>query len=379
MVQACSENLIAKLHDMALALGFTRPAITSASEPWQAGLRLHEFIAKGYHGQMDWMAKHAHRREHPNQMWPEAQTAIVLGFNYGPDHDPMLNLQHKNHGNISVYARAHDYHDIIKKKLKKLAGFVGKETGKAVKVFVDTAPLMEKPLAAKAGLGWQGKHTNLVSREFGSWLFIGVILAEAKLAADHPQKDLCGSCRACLDICPTNAFIAPYQLEATACISYLTIEHKGHIPAKYRKSMGNRIYGCDDCLAICPWNKYAKLAHETKLHARPELNLPLLADLAALDELAFRQVFTASPIKRIGRDRFVRNVMIAIGNSRNTALIKTLELALVDDSALVRAMAVWALGQLASPKQFQQARDNLLANETDPNVRMEWQTHPCNR
>jgi len=375
MEQGHLSDLISELNRRALELGFTSLAITSVHDPWPAGARLHEFIAKGYHGQMSWLADEAHRREHPNAMWPAARSAIVLGFNYGPDHNPMDNLQHKSYGNISVYARANDYHDLVKKKLKQLARFISEGTAKDVKVFVDTAPLMEKPLAAKAGLGWQGKHTNLVSRDFGSWLFLGVILVEAELPINTPETDHCGSCRACLDICPTKAFVAPYQLDARACISYLTIEYKGHIARKYRAAIGNRIYGCDDCLAVCPWNKYAKTASESKLHARPELSLPSLGELASLDDAGFRQVFRASPIKRTGRDKMVRNVMIAIGNSGDVSFLPKVCAALKDSSSLVRAMAVWALAQLASPDQFQKYKRQMLSTETDKAVCMEWENN----
>lgn len=365
-------KFLAELNQLADELGFAKPGITAVTAPWPQSAHLHEFIELGHHGQMRWLADEAHRRQHPTDLWSEARSAIVLGFNYGPDHDPMQNIAHKSHGNISVYARGHDYHDLVKKRLKKLASWLHQETEKPLKVFVDTAPLMEKPLAAKAGIGWQGKHTNLVSREFGSWLFLGVILTAADLQVDIPSNDHCGSCRDCLDICPTKAFTSAYKLNATACISYLTIEHKDHIDLKYRQAIGNRIYGCDDCLAICPWNKYAKIAKISKLQARPELTMPVLADLAALDDQAFREVFTASPIKRTGRDRFVRNVMIAIGNSANPALIPCATTALNDRSDLVRAMAVWALSRLLPTTEFIKLRDQYLRNETDEQVKKEW-------
>jgi len=364
--------LIQGLHKLAEQQGFATPRITSVTEPWPATQYLHEFLTLGHHGDMNWMAREAHRRQHPQDLWTEAKSAVVLGLNYGPDHDPMSSLEHKAHGNISVYARGGDYHDLVKRKLKQLAGWLHHETGEAVKVFVDTAPLMEKPLAMQAGLGWQGKHTNLVSRELGSWLFLGVILTEAILPIDEPGQDHCGSCQACVDICPTNAFVAPYQLDARACISYLTIEHQGHIPKQYRTAIGNRIYGCDDCLAVCPWNKYAQVGAESKLHARPELSLPYLADLAALDEVSFRQVFAGSPIKRTGRDRFLRNVLIAIGNSNEAALIPSAKRAISDPSPLVRAMAVWALAQLLAPTEFTALANLHLADETDDDVAQEW-------
>ena len=304
------------------------------------------FIADGRHGTMDWMARSAERRAHPRALWPDARSAIVLGFNYGPDHDPLAALAAKDRGAISVYAQGDDYHALIKKRLKRLAGLVQARLGGEVKVFVDTAPLMEKPLAAAAGLGWQGKHTNLVSREFGSWLFLGVVLTTLTLAPDEAGADHCGACRACLDICPTNAFPAPYQLDARACLSYLTIEHAGPIPERYRALLGARVYGCDDCLAVCPWNKFARVAGEAALHAREALRRPSLADLASLDDAAFRTLFARSPIKRIGRDRFVRNVLYAIGNSGDPRLGAAARARLADGCETVREAAAWALAQL---------------------------------
>ncbi|PHR62326.1 MAG: tRNA epoxyqueuosine(34) reductase QueG [Robiginitomaculum sp.] len=367
-------TLIAGLNQQASEQGLTPPRITALSGPWTAGDRLHEFIAQKYHGDMDWLPREAHRRQHPNAMWSQAKSAIVFGLNYGPKHNPLSDLTHKSHGNVSVYARGGDYHDLFKKRLKKVAGWLHRETGQAVKVFVDTAPLMEKPLAAQAGLGWQGKHTNLVSRDFGSWLFLGVILSEAELPTDMAAEDHCGSCQACIDICPTQAFTAPYQLDARACISYLTIEHKGHIDLKYRAAMRNRIYGCDDCLAICPWNKYAKAGNEAKLQARPGASLPELADLTQLNEAGFREVFAGSPIKRTGRDRFLRNVLIAVGNSRNPTLVKPATNLLSDPSALVRAMAIWALSQLLPIEEFTKLAAQYQRQETDPQVAQEWKT-----
>ncbi len=302
-----------------LALGFDVCGFASVADPWPAAARLEAFVAAGRHGSMDWMETTRARRVHPTAMWPDARSAVVLGMNYGPDTDPWEALAQRSNATISVYAQGRDYHELIKGRLKTLAGAVVRRLGGEVKVFVDTAPLMEKPLAALAGLGWQGKHTNLVSRRFGSWLFLGSLLTSLDLQADPPSEDHCGSCQACLDICPTKAFVAPYQLDARACLSYLTIEHAGPMPLEYRVAMGNRIYGCDDCLAVCPWNKFASTAHETALHAREGLRSPALTDLAALDDDSFRVLFAASPIKRIGRDRFVRNVLYAIGNSGRSA------------------------------------------------------------
>jgi epoxyqueuosine reductase len=306
-------------------------------------------------------------------LWPQARSAIMLAMSYAPGIDPLQRLEAKDAGVISVYALGRDYHDVIKGKLKLLAQWLARETAADVKVFVDTAPLMEKPLAEAAGLGWQGRHTNLVSRELGSWFFLGAILSEAELQRDAPESDHCGSCRACLDICPTKAFPAPYQLDARRCISYLTIEHKGHIDREFREAIGNRIFGCDDCLAVCPWNKFAQEASEVKLMAREDLIAPKLAELARLDDQAFRARFSASPVKRSGRDRFIRNVLIAIGNSNDPSLAREAESLLHDPSALVRAMAVWALARLLSPRDFASLRGKHAAQETDDAVSAEWQ------
>ena len=361
----------ATLKAEALSLGFTTVRICRADEAWAAGERLAEFVQAGQHGTMAWMEETLARRSHPTSMWAEAKSAVVVGLNYGPGEDPLPLLERRSEGVISVYALNADYHDLMKKRLKHLARAFVAKTGAEVKVFVDTAPLMEKPLAAKAGLGWQGKHTNLVSREHGSWLFLGVMLTAAELEPDAPETDHCGSCRACLDICPTKAFPAPYRLDARRCISYLTIEHKDPIPEEFRAPMGNRIYGCDDCLAVCPWNKFAAVASEAAFHPRPELKGPLLAELAALDDTDFRQVFTASPVKRIGRERFVRNVMIAIGNSGDETLLPSVEAGLDDAAPLVRGMAVWALGRLAPDRARREAQAR-MAEESDPHVCEEW-------
>jgi epoxyqueuosine reductase len=295
----------------------------------------------------------------------------MLGMSYAPQSDLLEALNDPTRGVISVYAQGKDYHDILKAKLKQLAGSLAMRTGAEVKVFVDTAPIMEKPLAAAAGIGWQGKHTNLVSREHGSWLFLGAILTSAEIAPDAPEEDRCGSCSRCLDVCPTRAFPAPYVLDACRCLAYLSIEHKGHIPAEFRRPMGNRVFGCDDCLAVCPWNKFAHAGRELKLAAREELTAPSLRDLARLDDAAFRALFAKSPVKRIGRDRFLRNVLIAIGNSGDPALIESARANLGDPSPLVRAMAVWALQRL-DPVVAVSLRDGHLARESDTGVRTEW-------
>ncbi len=328
-------------------VGFDVCGFASATAPWPNKAHLAEFVADGRHGSMTWLETTAARRGHPTAMWPEACTAIMLGMNYGPDSDPREALERRSEGTISVYAQGRDYHDLIKGRLKGLAGEIARRLDAEVKIFVDTAPLMEKPLAERAGIGWQGKHTNLVSRRFGSWLFLGSVLTTLELEPDEPNADHCGACHACLDVCPTKAFPAPYQLDARRCISYLTIEHGGPIPLEFRTALGNRIYGCDDCLAVCPWNKFANTAREAGFHARDALRSPALADLAALDDAGFRTLFSASPVKRIGRDRFVRNVLYAIGNSGDETL-KSAAAALHDDpDDAVRDAARWALTTLA--------------------------------
>lgn len=354
------------------ALGFDACHICRVDEAWAAGERLESFVESGFHGSMEWMETTLDRRKAPTAMWPEARSGVVVGLNYGPDHDPMVNLERRAEGNISVYARGKDYHDVLKKRLKQLARTFAETSGADVKVFVDTAPLMEKPLAQKSGLGWQGKHTNLVSRKHGSWLFLGVMLTAAKLVPDAPEIDHCGSCQSCLDICPTQAFPAPYTLDARRCISYLTIEHKGMIPLEFRTPIGNRVYGCDDCLAVCPWNKFAETASEAAFWARIELKGPDLDQLSALEDAAFRQVFSGSPIKRIGRDRFLRNVLIAIGNSQDESLVEHSILPHLDDpDAIVRGTAVWALSRLDLAR-FEAEKALRLADEADQDVRTEW-------
>ncbi|MGE0211065.1 MAG: tRNA epoxyqueuosine(34) reductase QueG [Parvibaculaceae bacterium] len=347
-------------------------SIAPARLPEITAMRLAAFIEADRHGEMQWIADKAERRSSPERMWGNAKTAIVLAMNYGPEGAPLAGVAKRDAGTIALYARGRDYHEVVKGKLKQLAQWLARRAGTEIKVFVDTAPLMEKPLAQLAGLGWQGKHTNLVSRSLGSWFFLGVILTDAALEPDAPEADHCGSCRACLDACPTDAFPAPYQLDARRCISYLTIEHAGHIGQEFRAPMGNRIFGCDDCLAACPWNKFAELGREAKLDAREDLVAPPLAELAALDDKAFRERFAGTSIKRTGRDRFVRNVMIAIGNSGDAGLAGSAEAGLRDASPLVRAMAVWALGRLAS-ESLKRFRQCILPEETDAAVRAEWE------
>jgi epoxyqueuosine reductase len=356
----------------ALALGFDAVGVAKPEAILAAGERLEEFLNLGRHGEMHWMAANRARRRDPKALWPEARSAIVVAMNYGSDADPPAELGARDRGLISVYARGADYHDVIKKKLKILAGWLRAEYGAEAKVFVDTAPVMEKPLAQAAGIGWQGKHTNLVSRQFGSWLFLGCILTSLDLDPTVGEADHCGECRACLDICPTRAMPAPYQLDARRCISYLTIEHKGTIAREFRAAIGNRIYGCDDCLAVCPWNKFAKKAREMALLPRSDLTLPCLADLAKLDDTAFRSLFKGTAVKRLGRDRFVRNVAIALGNSAEPEAIPVLENLLNDRAPLVRAMAVWALLRLLPRRVFENMRRLRLAREHDEDVRAEW-------
>ena len=342
------DTLKARIADLAKREGFDVTRIAKPDAVPLASERLRDWLALGHHGDMGWMEARAAERGAPQALWPDVRSVIMLGFNYGPSSDPLASLSLKDRGTISVYARNRDYHDVIKGKLKTLAQAIVKLGGGDLKVFVDTAPVMEKPLAEAAGLGWQGKHTVLVSRDFGSWLFLAAIYTTLDLPADEAKTDHCGSCRNCLDICPTNAFSQPYVLDSRRCISYLTIEHKGQIAEEFRAAIGNRIYGCDDCLAVCPWNKFAEVASEAKLRARDDLNAPPLAELARLDDAGFRATFSGSPIKRIGRDRFVRNVLIAIGNSGDAGLMPVAEALRADASALVAEMAGWAVGRLRS-------------------------------
>jgi epoxyqueuosine reductase len=365
-------ELKAALARQARALGFDCIGVTDPDAIAEAAKYFREFLAAGAHGEMDWLAANPERRMDPHALWPGVRSVIMLGVNYGPDENPLEMLERRSHGAISVYAQGDDYHDVIKKRLKALARWFAGASGEELKVFVDTAAVMEKPLAQAAGLGWQGKHTNLVSREFGSWLFLGAIYTAADLPRDEPDSDHCGSCTACQEICPTAAFPAPYKLDARRCISYLTIENKGPIPPEFRKAIGNRIYGCDDCLAVCPWNKFAQAGREAKLAARAELRAPALAELVRLDDAAFRALFAKSPVKRIGRDRFIRNVLIAIGNADDASLAHEAERLLDDASPLVRGAAVWALAQLMTRDAFAALAQRADAGETDEAVRVEW-------
>ena len=371
-VKLSPADLKAALAHEARELGFDCVGVTDPDAIADAAKHFHAFLAAGAHGEMDWLAANPERRADPRVLWAGVRSVIMLGVNYGPDENPLAILQQRTRGAISVYAQGDDYHDLIKKRLKALARWLVATAGGEVKVFVDTAAVMEKPLAQAAGLGWQGKHTNLVSREFGSWLFLGAIFTTSDLPRDGADPDHCGSCQACLDICPTAAFPAPYKLDARRCISYLTIENKGPIPHEFRKAIGNRIYGCDDCLAVCPWNKFARAGREAKLAARDELRAPDLAYLARLDDSAFRALFAKSPVKRIGRDRFIRNVLIAIGNANDSALTVEAERLLDDESPLVRGAAVWALSQLMGREEFSAIASDAIGTERNETVRAEW-------
>jgi epoxyqueuosine reductase len=356
-------------------LGFDACRIARPDAIPHAPAQLAAFLGEGRQGDMDWLLERADWRADPRKLWPDVRSIVMLGMNYGPEADPLA-APPKSAGNISVYARHRDYHDVVKGKLKQLAGFLLAQAKKSgaegdVKVFVDTAPVMEKSLAAASGLGWQGKHTNLVSRDFGSWLFLGSIFTTLELTPDTAESDHCGQCRACLDACPTGALDAPYRIDARACISYLTIEAKGQIPLRFREKIGNRIYGCDDCLAVCPWNKFARIAREAKLLARKDLVAPSLASLVAMDEAQFRAFFAGGPVKRIGHARFLRNVVLAIGNSGDVSLAPAVEARLDHASPLVRGMAVWALARLLSRANFL-AFSARRQQECDPRVYAEW-------
>ena len=366
------ETIKSQLTSEAIDAGFSVVRFTHPDSIPQASKGLQEYLDLGHHGEMEWMATTQERRGNPQNLWPEAKSVIMLGMNYGPDSNPLDDLARTHIGTISVYARSKDYHDVIKKKLKKLASWLHQKTSSDVKVFVDTAPVMEKPLAASSGMGWQGKHTNLVSREYGSWLFLSSIFTTYSFDKDDAISDHCGSCSRCVDICPTNAFPEPYKLDARKCLAYLTIEHKGHIQEIYRKPLANRVFGCDDCLAVCPWNKYARKVSESKLFAREETSNLRLEDLLTLTNEQFRLQFAGTPVKRTGRDRFIRNVLIACGNSGDVELLPNITKLLDDPSELVRAMAVWALRQLTSRQVFEELKQKYYVQESDGYVRTEW-------
>jgi epoxyqueuosine reductase len=370
-----SAEIRVAIRGQALAMGFDAVGFAEARLAEAARADLAEYLDRGYHGDMGWLAHTASRRGDPKTLWPDARTVIVLGLNYGGAEDPLAGAADPERGMISVYARGRDYHDTVKQRLKALARWIAAHWPGELKVFVDTAPVMEKPLAQQAGLGWQGKHTNLVSRDLGSWLFLGEIYLSLALAPDVPEEDHCGGCHRCLDACPTDAFPAPYRLDARRCISYLTIEHKGPIPHELRPLIGNRIFGCDDCLAVCPWNKFAQAGHEPAFLPREELTAPRLFELARLDDAGFRTLFAGTSVKRTGRDRFLRNVLTAIGNAAaaEPTLIAAARQCLDDPSPLVRGAAVWAFGRIAKPRQVAAEAEARLAAEADPGVRAEWQ------
>lgn len=365
-------RLRAFLDREAHSAGFEAVGVVAPDAIPLAPARLKSFLDAGFHATMDWLADRADKRADPRRLWPEVRSIVMLGMNYGPQDDPLSTPARRDRATISVYARNRDYHEVMKGRLKTIAGKLKARSKAEVKVFVDTAPVMEKPLAQAAGLGWQGKHTNLVSRDFGSWLFLGAIFSAAEIAFDRQEADHCGQCRACLDACPTLAFPAPYRLDAGRCISYLTIEHDGPIPREFRAAIGNRVHGCDDCLAACPWNKFARSASEMKLQARGDLRAPAIADLLMLDDTVFRTLFSGSTVKRIGRDRFVRNVLIAAGNSDEPSLTSRCEALLGDASPTVRGGAVWALSRLASPADFAALAKRHAATEMCPDVLAEW-------
>jgi epoxyqueuosine reductase len=366
-----TDDIRGDIRDQALKLGFDAVGF-SGPDSGDTAKRLGDYISSGYHGDMGWMETTQERRQSPRGLWPDVKSIIAVGMNYGPDEDPLLLQGHPDRAVVSAYARGRDYHDVLKKQLRQLARSIAEDWSCEVKLFVDTAPVMEKPIAQQAGLGWQGKHTNLVSREFGSWLFLGEVFTTLDLGPDVPMQDHCGGCHRCIDACPTAAFPAPYKLDARRCISYLTIEHGGHIPREFRIPMGNRIYGCDDCLAVCPWNKFATPTPHDALMPHIHLRRPRLKDFAALDDASFRQVFSGSPVKRLGRDRFVRNVLIAIGNSGDVSLGASARALLEDASPLVRAMAVWALARLLTTEAFETLREEFAHADPDPKVRGEW-------
>jgi len=365
------DNTLESIEAEARRLGFDAFGVSSVDIPSHKRESLDQFIQEGRHGDMDWMERRKKQRASPSILWPEVRSIIVLGMSYAPNDDPLEGLEFYNRGIIASYAKGRDYHDVIKKRLKSLARWIVAEYSVEVKVFVDTAPVMEKPLAERAGIGWQGRHTNLVSREFGSWLFLGEIFTTLVLPHSKPIEDSCGRCVSCVDSCPTGAIEKSGKIDARKCISYLTIEHKGHISSKYRVAMANRIYGCDDCLAVCPWNKFSGITTEDAFIPRPETLLPCISDLLKYDDKSFRKTFSGSPIKRIGRNRFIRNVLIAAGNSGDNDLIDLVTDLLRDDSSLVRAMSVWALGRLDLDKAIK-IRAKMLPNEKDSQVIEEW-------
>ena len=366
------DSLRRQISDYAREIGFDAVGFSSAAQQPDLGERLQQFLAKDYHGEMQWLSERSHQRSAPQNLWSEAISVVTVAINYCPPTNPLDDLQKRNHGAISAYARGRDYHDFMKKQLRILTRWIGETLQSEVKLFVDTAPVLEKPLAQAAGLGWQGKHSNLVSRDYGSWLLLGEIFVAYDLGSNDPETDHCGGCSRCIEICPTSAIIAPYQLDARRCISYLTIEFKGVIPLEFRKAIGNRIYGCDDCLAVCPWNKFAKITPHPEFN--PDYEIEFLIEYSTLDDRQFRQRFSGSPIKRIGRNRFIRNIVIAVGNSGDSRLLEPVMPLLKDESPLVRGMAVWAASQFLTQPEMRNLYDFTADKETDESVILEWQT-----
>ena len=365
-------NISSQIKTKLLQSGFDDIGFTNIENIPDQRVKLEEYLSKGFHGEMFWLEKNKERRAHPKMIWNDAKSIIVLSKNYGPEENPLKFIESEKKANISVYARGNDYHELMKKRLKEASIWLMDTFEVESRYFVDTAPIMEKPIAQIAGLGWQGKHTNLVSRKLGSWFFLGVILLSIRMPSTDSEKDHCGSCSSCIDICPTNAIVKPYKLDSRKCISYLTIELKGHIPKNMRKSIGNRVYGCDDCLAVCPWNKFAEITNDIKLKAREELNMPDLSYFLEFDKEIFNEFFKDSPIKRIGRDRFIRNILIAIGNSGMKDCVSKIIPHLTDETAIVRAASIWAIKQLVSKKKFEIIKENNLHLEKDHSVISEW-------
>lgn len=366
------DSVVAQLRARAASLGFSAFGIASADARPDLPQKLQSALQSGWHADMDWMEETRDRRQSPRSLWPDARSIIMVGANYGPDENPLDRLADTSLANVSVYAQMRDYHDVIKGRLKDLAGLLARRTGSEVKVFVDTAPVMEKPLAQAAGLGWQGKHTVLLSRDAGSWLFLGAIFTSADLPASMPEQEKCGTCTKCLDICPTEAFPAPFRLDARKCLAYYSVEHKGQIPLAFRKPMGNRVFGCDDCLAVCPWNKFASATRDAKLAARETIRSAQLTDMLALTDQQFRDFFAQTPVKRLGSARFLRNCLVAAGNSGDRAHRPAVERLMGHDSPLVRGMAVWTLRQLAPEPETAAIRAAHMQMETDPEARAEW-------
>lgn len=365
------DTIIAELRVRAKALGFDSFGVANPDARPDLAQKLDSALQSGWHADMEWMEETRDRRQSPKSLWPEVKSVIMVGVNYGPAENPLARLTDKTLANVSVYAQSRDYHEVIKGRLKDLAGLLARRTGAEVKVFVDTAPVMEKPLAEAAGLGWQGKHSVLLSREAGSWLFLGAIFTSAELPEDAPHAESCGTCTRCLDICPTDAFPAPFRLDARKCLAYYSVEHKGQIPVQFRKPMGNRVFGCDDCLAVCPWNKFARQTRDDKLAARQAVQNAQLSDMLDLDDAAFRAFFAQTPVKRLGSARFLRNCLVAAGNSGDIAHLPAIHRLMSHQSPLVRGMAVWALRQLAD-EDVAPMRERAIATEPDPEVKAEW-------